>query len=98
MLPFDSEDQAATRDLVVLISRLPCHLDRQLLKGHPGCLSCCLAWVAFPIALTLLLFLHAVLGDQSKSKYTCITPRVSLHLSQECLSPAIALPEAGIPS
>lgn len=62
---------------------LPCHLDKQLLKGHPGCPSCCLAWVTFPTALTLLLFLHAVLGGQSKSKYTCEVPCVSsLHPSQ----------------
>lgn len=91
VLPLESEDQAAPWDLVVYISfypLLPCHLDKQLLKGDPGCLSCCLAWVAFPTALTLLLFLHAVLGGQSKSKYTCKAPRVSLHLSQESPLPA----------
>ncbi|XP_052604002.1 elongation factor 1-delta isoform X3 [Peromyscus californicus insignis] len=47
---------------------LPFHLDKQLLKGQPGCPSCCLPWVALPTPLTLLLFLHAVLGGQSKMR------------------------------
>lgn len=41
-----------------------CHaISTSSFKGCPGC---CLAWVAFPTALTLPLFLHAVLGVQSK--------------------------------
>lgn len=39
----------------------------QLLPGTAG----------FPTALTLMLFLHAVLGGQSRSKYTCLVHRLS---------------------